>query len=268
MYLKILIIFLRLIYKNLPSKAYPVFAQQNYKKPREENGRIICANCHLAQSLIKLKIPQAIFPNTVFITKSIISYNRQLKQILRNGKLGKLNVGIVLILPEGFQLVPPNQISKRNKKKIVNLYYQPYNRRYKNILVMGPIPGNQYQNIIYPIIVPNLILQKKVNYGKSIIYLGRNHGRGQIYPDGSKSNNTTYIASVIGVVKNIFMVEKKGFHIVVEITIGSCIIEKVPLGPKLIVHLGQKIYIDESITINPNIGGFGQIDKEIVLQYL
>ena len=30
--------------------AYPIFAQQNYEDPREANGRIVCANCHLAQN--------------------------------------------------------------------------------------------------------------------------------------------------------------------------------------------------------------------------
>ena len=134
-------------------------------------------------------------------------------------------------------------------------------------MVIGPIPGQIYQNIIYPIIAPDLIC-KKVSYGKFTIYLGSNHGRGQIYPDGSKSNNTIYIASIIGVVKNIFFIEKrKGFHIVVETTNGNCFIDIVPLGPKLIVKPEQKIYIDQSLTTNPNIGGFGQTDKEIVLQY-
>jgi apocytochrome f len=31
------------------SYAYPVFAQQAYENPREATGRIVCANCHLAQ---------------------------------------------------------------------------------------------------------------------------------------------------------------------------------------------------------------------------
>ena len=31
------------------SYAYPVFAQNAYENPREATGRIVCANCHLAQ---------------------------------------------------------------------------------------------------------------------------------------------------------------------------------------------------------------------------
>jgi hypothetical protein len=29
------------------ANAYPIFAQQGYPNPREANGRIVCANCHL-----------------------------------------------------------------------------------------------------------------------------------------------------------------------------------------------------------------------------
>jgi apocytochrome f len=32
------------------ANAYP-FAQQGYPNPREANGRIVCANCHLAENL-------------------------------------------------------------------------------------------------------------------------------------------------------------------------------------------------------------------------
>merc|ERR1712137_1037016 len=72
--------------------AYPIFAQQNYEVPREANGRIVCANCHLAQSITQLNVPQAIFPGIIFETKVHISYNKQLIQVLGNRKQGLLNV--------------------------------------------------------------------------------------------------------------------------------------------------------------------------------
>ena len=46
---------------SLQRQAYPIFAQQNYKNPREANGRIVCANCHLAQKPVELDLPQAVF---------------------------------------------------------------------------------------------------------------------------------------------------------------------------------------------------------------
>merc|ERR1711972_776147 len=166
MYLKTFITFLSclIVLFSSMSNAYPIFAQQNYKTPREENGRIVCANCHLAQGLVKLKVPQAVFPDTVFTVDSKIPYDLRLEQVLGNGKLGKLNVGAVLILPEGFQLAPPDRMSEREKKRVGGLYYQPYSRRYKNILVVGPVPGNTYKNITYPIVAPDPTLKKKVNY--------------------------------------------------------------------------------------------------------
>ena len=48
------------------SNAYPIFAQQGYENPRETTGRIVCANCHLANKPVEIEVPQAVFPDTVF----------------------------------------------------------------------------------------------------------------------------------------------------------------------------------------------------------
>merc|ERR1712187_314490 len=139
------------------SNAYPIFAQQNYETPREANGRIVCANCHLAQSRIQLNIPQAVLPRIIFETKARIPYKKKLIQILRNRKPGFLNIGAILLLPDGFQLVPLHRLLKREKEKIIGLYFQPYRIRKKDILVIGPIPRQLYQNITVPILAPSRI---------------------------------------------------------------------------------------------------------------
>jgi apocytochrome f len=41
--------------------------------------------------------------------------------------------------------------------------------------------------------------------------------------------------------------------------------EKVPAGPDL-VREGQTVQADQPLTNNPNVGGFGQAETEIVLQ--
>ena len=46
----------------------------------------------------------------------------------------------------------------------------------------------------------------------------------------------------------------------------NSLIEILPLGLKLLVKIGQSIHIDEPLTNNPNVGGFGQSEVEIVLQ--
>eukprot|EP01024_Parvocaulis_polyphysoides_P011984 TRINITY_DN1424_c0_g1_i5.p2 TRINITY_DN1424_c0_g1~~TRINITY_DN1424_c0_g1_i5.p2 ORF type:complete len:125 (-),score=1.92 TRINITY_DN1424_c0_g1_i5:1736-2110(-) len=50
------IIFCLTLFFNKTSFAYPIFAQQNYLNPREPNGRIVCANCHLAQKPVEIEV--------------------------------------------------------------------------------------------------------------------------------------------------------------------------------------------------------------------
>jgi apocytochrome f len=113
------------------AQRYPVFAQQNYKNPREANGRIVCANCHLAQKPVELEVPQAVLPNIIFEAAVNIPYDQQVKQVLGNGKSGELNVGAVLILPDGFQIVPMEQIDRQIKERVGKLYFQPYSEEKK-----------------------------------------------------------------------------------------------------------------------------------------
>jgi apocytochrome f len=250
-----------------PVNAFPIFAQQNYENPREPNGRIVCANCHLAQKPVELEVPQAVLPNTVFEAVVEIPYDKQVQQVLANGKKGDVNVGMVLILPEGFELAPADRIPEEIKKKVGNLYYQPYSPEKKNILVVGPVPGKKYSEMVVPILSPDPATNKKVSYLKYPIYLGGNRGRGQVYPDGSKSNNTVFNASASGKIVSIATVGKKGnLEVTIEKANGETVVEKIPAGPELIVKEGQTVTQDQPLTNNPNVGGFGQKDVEIVLQ--
>ena len=250
------------------ANAYPIFAQQNYENPREANGRIVCANCHLAQKVAELEVPQSVLPDTVFEAVVEIPYDQQVKQVLANGKKGDLNVGMVLILPEGFELAPADRIPEEMKKKVGNLYYQPYSPEKKNILVVGPVPGNKYSEMVVPLLSPDPATNKNVSYLKYPIYLGANRGRGQVYPDGSKSNNTVYNASATGKITEIKAIESKkgGFTITIQKADGETVTEKIPGGPEVIVKEGQAITADQPLTNNPNVGGFGQKDGEVVLQ--
>nr|YP_009532082.1 apocytochrome f [Volvox africanus]AXZ97336.1 apocytochrome f [Volvox africanus] len=250
-----------------PAEAYPIFAQQNYANPREANGRIVCANCHLAQKPVEIEVPQAVLPNTVFEAVIEIPYDKQVKQVVANGKKGDLNVGMVLILPEGFELAPADRIPEEIKKKVGNLYYQPYSPEQKNILVVGPVPGKNYSEMVVPILSPDPAKNKNVSFLKYPIYFGGNRGRGQVYPDGKKSNNTIYNASAAGKIVAIASIEKKGgYEITIEKANGETILDKIPAGPDLIVKEGQIVQADQPLTNNPNVGGFGQAETEIVLQ--
>ena len=247
------------------SIAYPIFAQQNYANPREANGRLVCANCHLAQKPVEIEVPQSVLPNTVFEAIVKIPYDQQIQQVLVNGKKGKLNVGAVLILPPGFQLAPKDRISPELKQKINRLSFQTYNTENPNILVVGPVPGQKYSEMTFPILSPDPNQDKNISFLKYPIYVGGNRGRGQVYADGSKSNNTIYTSPVAGVIQSIDIVDKGDRILQIE-TNSALVTQKIPAGPSVIVKPGESIQIDQPLTNNPNVGGFGQKETEIVLQ--
>nr|YP_009992443.1 cytochrome f [Angiopteris yunnanensis]YP_010576355.1 cytochrome f [Angiopteris fokiensis]QNN90628.1 cytochrome f [Angiopteris yunnanensis]UZN43896.1 cytochrome f [Angiopteris fokiensis] len=250
------------------SNAYPIFAQQGYENPREATGRIVCANCHLAKKPVDIEVPQSVLPDTVFEAIVKIPYDMQVNQVLANGKKGGLNVGAVPILPQGFELAPSDRIPTEIKEKIGNLSFQNYSPDKKNIIIVGPVPGKKYSEIVFPILSPDPASNKESNFLKYPIYVGGNRGRGQIYPDGSRSNNTVYNASATGKVIKIFRKEKKGgYEITIEKTSdGRQVVDIVPPGPELIISEGEFLKVDQPLTNNPNVGGFGQGDAEIVLQ--
>jgi apocytochrome f len=262
-------VFITALFLNLTiqttANAYPIFAQQGYPNPREANGRIVCANCHLAEKPVELEVPQAVLPDTVFEAMVKIPYDKQIKQVQANGKKGDLNVGMVLLLPEGFELAPADRVPEQMKKKVGKLYYQAYSPEQKNILVVGPVAGNEYNEMVIPVLSPDPSTNKKINYLKYPIYLGGNRGRGQLYPDGSKSNNNIYNSSVSGTITSIVQA-KKSTTISILMANGETVTEKVPAGPDLLVREGQTVQADQPLTNNPNVGGFGQAETEIVLQ--
>jgi apocytochrome f len=249
------------------ANAYPIFAQQNYAKPREATGRIVCANCHLAQKPVEIEVPQAVLPDTVFEAVVKIPYDQQIKQVGSNGKKAGLNVGAVLILPEGFQLAPPERLSAEMKAKVGKLYFSPYSPEQKNILVVGPVPGKKYSEMTFPILSPDPSKDKSVSYLKYPIYLGGNRGRGQLYPDGSKSNNTVYTSPAAGTISTISPVaEKGGYTVTIQSASGENVSTSIPPGPELLVKEGDTVKADQVLTNNPNVGGFGQAETEVVLQ--
>jgi len=163
-------------------------------------------------------------------------------------------------------LAPSDRIPPEMKEKIGNLYFQSYSSDKKNIIVIGPIPGKKYSEIVFPILSPDPAVNKETNFLKYPIYLGANRGRGQIYPDGSKSNNTVYNSSITGKVSRILRREKGGYEITIDSLDGRQVVDIVPSGPELIISEGESIQADQPLTNNPNVGGFGQGDAEIVLQ--
>jgi apocytochrome f len=246
--------------------AYPFWAQQTAPEtPREATGRIVCANCHLAEKAAEVEIPQSVLPDTVFEAVVKIPYDLASQQVLGDGSKGGLNVGAVLMLPEGFKIAPEDRIPEEMKEKTSGVYFQEYKEGADNVVLVGPLPGEQYQKITFPVLSPNPKTDKNINFGKYAVHLGANRGRGQIYPTGEASNNNVVKASVAGTIAAITPQEAGGYEVAINTEDGTKT-DKIPAGPELIVAEGQQVAAGEALTNNPNVGGFGQKDTEVVLQ--
>jgi len=248
------------------SSAYPVFAQQNYSNPRAANGKIACANCHLNQKAIEIEAPQAVLPNSVFEVEIKVPYDTSQKQIGANGKKADLNVGGILILPEGFKLAAKSQIPEEVKIKNKGVFISPYSTEFDNILVVGPIAGKTHQELIFPVVAPDPEKNSDIKYLTYPFYAGGNRGRGQVYPTGDKSNVNVFGATQAGQITEINPTEKAGTTVVITGADGSKTSQVVPAGLNLIVKQGDVVKTEQALNTDPNVGGFGQEESEIVLQ--
>ncbi len=248
------------------ANAYPFWAQETAPEtPREATGRIVCANCHLAEKAAEVEIPQSVLPDTVFKAVVKIPYDLDSQQVLGDGSKGGLNVGAVLMLPEGFKIAPADRIPEDIKEEVGSVYFQPYREDQENVVLVGPLPGEQYQEIVFPVLSPDPATDKNVNFGKYQVHLGANRGRGQIYPTGQPSNNNAFKASKAGMISQIAD-QEDGSYIVTIATADGDVDETIPAGPQLVVSEGMEVEAGQALTSNPNVGGFGQKDTEVVLQ--
>ncbi|KAL5551361.1 hypothetical protein UlMin_001537 [Ulmus minor] len=148
---------------------------------------------------MEIEVPQVVLSDNVFEAIVRILYDLQLKQVLANGKKGSLNVRVVLILLEWFELAPFDRILPEIKEKIGNLSFQNYR----------PTKKKKNFEITFPIFSPNPTTKKYVHFLKYLIYVGGNRGKGQIYSNGSKSNNNVYNVTSVSVLSKIVQKKKK-----------------------------------------------------------
>ncbi|MCP9848296.1 cytochrome f [Cyanobium sp. Morenito 9A2] len=248
------------------SWAYPFWAQQNYENPREATGKLVCANCHLAKKATHVEVPQAVFPDTVFKATVEIPYDTNVQQVAGDGSPAGLNVGAVVILPDGFTLAPTDRLSDELKEETQGVYYTQYSDAYPNILLVGPLPGDQHQEIVFPILSPDPATDKAIHFGKYSINVGGNRGRGQVTPTGEKTNNNAFTAPVAGRIASLTPGENGSTTVAITTADGSIVSETIPAGPSLLVAEGDDVAAGAPLTVDPNVGGFGQLDTEIVLQ--
>jgi len=248
------------------SSAYPVFAQQNYSNPRAANGKLACANCHLNQKAIEIEAPQSVLPNSVFEVAIKVPYDTNKQQIGANGKKADLNVGGILMLPKGFKLAAKSQIPAEIKEKNKGVFISPYSTEFDNILVVGPIAGKTHQELIFPVVAPDPEKNSDVKYLTYPFYAGGNRGRGQVYPTGEKSNVNVFGANQAGQITEITTSEKGESSVVIVNSNGTKTSQIIPAGLSLTIKQGDVVKTDQPLNSDPNVGGFGQEESEIVLQ--
>ena len=248
------------------SWAYPFWAQQNYESPREATGKIVCANCHLAKKLTQAEVPQSVLPDTVFTASVKIPYEEGLQEIGADGSDVGLQVGAVVMLPDGFTLAPQDRWTDEMKEETEGVYFSQYSDDQPNILLVGPIPGDQHQEVVFPLLSPDPATDSNIHFGKYQLHVGGNRGRGQVYPTGEKSNNAVYTASASGSVTAIEDGENGSSILTINTADGNAVTETIPVGPQLLVNVGDTVEAGGALTNDPNVGGFGQVDAEIVLQ--
>ena len=258
--------FSALLFAPQASWAYPFWAQQNYDSPREATGKLVCANCHLAKKTTQVEVPQAVFPDSVFKAVVKIPYDTSIQQVAGDGSAAGLNVGAVLMLPDGFKLAPADRLSDELKEETAGVYVTQWSDDQPNILLVGPIPGDQHQEIVFPILSPDPGSDSAIHFGKYQLHVGGNRGRGQVYPTGEKSNNGVFNASVAGTVASITPGENGATVVAITTADGSSVSDTIPAGPTVKVAVGEAVVAGAPITNDPNVGGFGQIDAEVVLQ--
>ena len=261
-----LVLGLSLLIAPAASWAYPFWAQQNYDSPREATGKIVCANCHLAQKLTQAEVPQSVLPDSVFKAVVKIPYDTTVPEIGADGSDVPLQVGAVVMLPDGFTLAPQDRWTDDIKEETEGVYFTEYSEDQPNVILVGPIPGDQHQEIVFPVLSPDPATDSNIHFGKYSIHVGGNRGRGQVYPTGEKSNNTVFTAPSSGTVKSIVAGDNGASVVTIASADGTETSETVPVGPALIVSVGDVVEAGAPITNDPNVGGFGQLDTEVVLQ--
>ena len=174
-----------------------------------------------------------------------------------------------LNVPNNGLLFPPcgmDDLASLLKEKNKGVFISPYSTEFDNILVVGPIAGKTHQELIFPVVAPDPENNPDVKYLTYPFYAGGNRGRGQVYPTGEKSNINSFGAQQSGQITEIGTNEKGESKITIVNSEGIPVSQTISSGLKLIVKQGDIVKQDQPLNIDPNVGGFGQEETEIVLQ--
>jgi apocytochrome f len=165
-----------------------------------------------------------------------------------------LNVGGVVVLPEGFGTASAADSN----------IFTPFSASEAHSYVFGPVPASDYATTVLAVEVP----ADALSLSYPIVVAG-NRGRGQLYPDGSPSNNGGFRSSCNGWTSRVH-ISREGTSLACWTRQGTTLLNRLPAGVDLLSRrssqLGSRLSIDTNLASNPNVGGVGQSEVLIVLQ--
>lgn len=234
--------------------AFPAFAQQLYASPIDATGKAVCSNCHLAEAPIRLSGPSAVFASSIFDLLIEIPTLLSAQQVSPSGDPVALNVGGVVVLPEGFGKA---QSADSNA-------FEPFSAAEPSAYVFGPLPAADYATAVLSVLTP----ADASSLSYPLVVAG-NRGRGQLYPDGSPSNNGGFRSACSGWTGRVH-ISREGTNLACWTQQATLQLTRLPAGVDLIgrrsCQLGARISIDTVLASNPNVGGVGQSEVSLVLQ--
>jgi apocytochrome f len=241
---------------NMPvAYGFPAFAQQLYTFPIDPTGKVACYSCHLAEGPVRVSSPKSVFPGSTFDLLVEIPTIRGLEQIGPAGDLAALNVGGILVLPEGFQVAEDADRSM----------FSTYSAELPHVLVFGPEPVSRAATLVV-----NLRVPKDATINTYSIIIAGNRGRGQLYPDGTPSNNSGIRSTVDGWITRIHTTRDSSNMLCWAGGTEELYVSGLPAGVNLLRDnswtLGTKIVADGLLVSNPNAGGVGQAELALVVQ--
>jgi apocytochrome f len=174
-------------------QSYPIFALNAFTTARDSTGKIVCANCHLSASTLHIEVPQSVSSSTVMTLRLTIPAALSSKQLTSTASFSGVNLGCVVLVPDGFTLAPGSRLRGAEKLLTEGIYLQPFNDACSNTIVVGPIDCSALRtacSLDFPILSRSKG-RCSTSYCPGTCYSvfgGANVGRGQFYPTGDSSN--------------------------------------------------------------------------------
>lgn len=159
-----------------------------------------------------------------------------------------------MVLPEGFA----TGVGKDGNLLRAFSAQEPYS------YVFGPVPASEYATAVLSVRVGSDV--PSLSYP---IVVAGNRGRGQLYPDGSPSNNGGSRSICVGWTTRVH-ISREGISLACWTSQATPQLTRLPAGVDMLSRrpgqLGTRVSADTVLATNPNVGGVGQSEVLVVLQ--